>query len=570
MKEASFTWRITLAASTSSCESEIKTVKHPPTEKNYRRKPGALLIGLLLTGALIGSACNLAQRVVDSVPSINPTATLTVSPTAPAGDPDPTPPGTGPVEVIRPPDEIVAGQEPALLPGQTGSLEHLPDAPRYWIEVQIDFSGQAYQAVQRLDYTNTEGVTLDSLFFRLLPNGGAAYGKGSLEITALQVGGLTAQSRLSVSDSALEVLLPQPVAPGQKALIEMEFSGQVPKEFAGGGYGIFNFSQNVMSLSGWYPMLAVYDESGWNLQPVSNIGDSVYADIAFYEVQAAVSTPVTAAASGVDTQGQEGELSTSFTFISGPVREFYLALATSFKVMRQEVDGILVSSYYASGAERGAQTALEVAAASLRIFNERVGPYPYTQLDIVQTPMRYAAGVEFPGVILLASHLYAQSDRAFFPEVVAHEVAHMWWYNTVGNNVFTEPWLDEALTTYSSTLYFEFEQGPDAKAALIREWQQMYGSYTSQGMDAPITRDLAYFEQGSENLYSIVVYIKGALFFHALRQEIGDQAFFAALQNYYQEHAYGLATGQDLLDAFESAAGQQLDELYNQWLFSPP
>jgi aminopeptidase N len=65
------------------------------------------------------------------------------------------------------------------------------------------------------------------------------------------------------------------------------------------------------------------------------------------------------------------------------------------------------------------------------------------------------------------------------------------------------------------------------------------------------------------------VYTKAALFFHALRQEIGDEAFFEALQNYYQAEKYGIALPDDLLTAFEQASGRPLEPFYKEWLYAP-
>jgi aminopeptidase N len=89
------------------------------------------------------------------------------------------------------------------------------------------------------------------------------------------------------------------------------------------------------------------------------------------------------------------------------------------------------------------------------------------------------------------------------------------------------------------------------------------------GKDDVVTEDMQYFESlGDPRVYSRVVYTKAALFFKALRDAIGDQAFFAALQAYYLDNQYQVATGADLLASFEAASGKQLDELYKEWLYS--
>jgi aminopeptidase N len=184
--------------------------------------------------------------------------------------------------------------------------------------------------------------------------------------------------------------------------------------------------------------------------------------------------------------------------------------------------------------------------------------------------MQYAQGVEYPGIVLIASDLYAKPDEPGFIVAIAHETAHQWWYNVVGDDVFDSPWLDEALTTYSSSLYEEFALGPAYANGLLNYWQQRYAKLVQDGNDDQVTASLAHFERlNNPAVYSGVVYVKGALFFQALRQEIGDQAFFSALQQYYQNEQFQIATPQDLLAAFEQASGRNLQDFYQQWLYSP-
>ena len=189
---------------------------------------------------------------------------------------------------------------------------------------------------------------------------------------------------------------------------------------------------------------------------------------------------------------------------------------------------------------------------------------------MVDAPMRNALGVEYPGVFLVGDSLYDKPDEPEFAITIAHETAHQWWYSVVGNDVFDSPWMDEGLTTYSSSLYYEFDRSPEFARGLIDFWQQRYEGLKKEGKDDRVTASLEYFEdQGASSVYGAVVYTKAALFFHALRQEIGDDAFFAGLQRYYQAHKYGIASPLDLLNAFEEASGRSLEAFYNEWLYTP-
>ncbi|HWQ83065.1 MAG TPA: M1 family metallopeptidase, partial [Anaerolineales bacterium] len=440
---------------------------------------------------------------------------------------------------------------------------------RYQLDVSITPEQLSFQGNLVLDYTNLESTALGTLFFRLLPNGQRSYGNGSLSVDNVQVNGENQAVNLSLEDTILEVTLDPALEPGASATIAMNFQGEVPEDFGGedsGGYGIFNFSAEVMALASWYPILAVYDEAGWHLDPVSYIGDSVYSDMADYEVEIELPADQVLVSTGVARQTGAGGDRQLLVVESGPVRDFFMILSPRFRSLQSRFGGTRVNSYYLPGHENGGQRALEVAVLSIETFNRQFGAYPYTELDVVDAPMQNAGGVEYPGIVLVGDSQYTDYNETGFAVTTAHEVAHQWWYNLVGNDVFAEPWLDEALASYTSGIYLEAAQGKPALDGLMSHYQERYQRSLDSSGDHPINESLAYFEsQTNPNAYGGIVYAKGALFFDAVRQEIGDEAFFAAMRSYFDTYRYGIAAGKDLLAAFEAAAGRPLAELFQTW-----
>jgi aminopeptidase N len=172
--------------------------------------------------------------------------------------------------------------------------------------------------------------------------------------------------------------------------------------------------------------------------------------------------------------------------------------------------------------------------------------------------------------VLIGASLYDNPQDPAFIVTITHEAAHQWWYNLVGNDVFLEPWLDEGLTTYTSAVFLQDTYGQDAYAGLVEYWSQRYARLVQDGYDEQVARPLEYFEQlGNPSVYGGVVYTKCALFFKALREEVGDKVFFGVLRQYFSENKYQIATGEDLLDLFERQAGRDLDALYQEWLYTP-
>ncbi len=469
-------------------------------------------------------------------------------------------------------EDELPDQDIALLPAAQADLAYLEDIPHYQIDLFLDYDRQSFDGRLNLDYTNMESISLDRLYFRLLPNGNKSYGNGSLIVDQVKVGEQLIETGLSLEDTILEVPLLINLDSGEQVEVEIDFHGKVPVDFGGeetpSGYGIYNFSDGVLALSGWYPILAVYDDEGWNLDPTSPIGDSVFSDIAYYSVTLEVDSDLVPATTGVEVGHQSEEGQTKYQFVSGPVRDFFLILSPDFEIQSEIVAGTKVNSFYLPEHEEGGEVALSLTSNSLRTFNERFGPYPYTELDVVEAPMRNALGVEYPAIFLISSQLYDDPQDVTFIVATVHEVAHQWWYNLVGNDVFDDPWLDEALTTYSSSLYFE-EISQQAYQGLIDYWQSRYEQLERNGEDDLITQNLNHFENlNNHSVYGTVVYSKGALFFAALREEVGDKAFFDALQKYYLQHKYQIADPEDLLNAFEETVGRSLEDFYQGWLYA--
>jgi len=143
-------------------------------------------------------------------------------------------------------------------------------------------------------------------------------------------------------------------------------------------------------------------------------------------------------------------------------------------------------------------------------------------------------------------------------------VAHQWWMVVVGNDQIDEPWLDEALTQYSTMLYYESVYGEERAQSILRgEFEQTYQSLIRRGRDLPAGLPA---EAYAPDVYWDVVYDKGALYFHELRQEVGDEAFFEILQTYYRRHRYQIATPRAFLATVEAVTGNPHRDIYERWI----
>jgi aminopeptidase N len=246
------------------------------------------------------------------------------------------------------------------------------------------------------------------------------------------------------------------------------------------------------------------------------------------------------------------------------MRNFVFILGEDFNYANRVVQGVVVNSYYYRGHRRGGEKALQTAADALAAFTELFGPYPYAELDIVETP-NTLGGMEYPGLVVIEDALYPGVGGVEW--LAAHEVAHQWWFGVVGSDQIDEPWLDEALTQYSTMLYYEKVYGPERGAGVVNSvFVSAHRSLIARGRDVPAGLPASRYDPA---LYWEVVYDKGALYFDALRHAVGDRAFFEILRTYYTEHRYRIATPDSFLAVVERTTGNRYESIFERWIGRP-
>ncbi|UCC85669.1 MAG: hypothetical protein JSV81_12470 [Anaerolineales bacterium] len=521
-----------------------------------------------LPGLLAGESGVASPSAAPATPALGrPTATRVQSQPEDTPTLRPASPSPQPASVSTPAVDLqdLALYQPALRPEFAADVEAAPGATRYFIQVSLDPDQPAsLSGVERVRYTNTESLALEDLYFRLYPN--LPHYGGWMTVEGVMLNDAPVETALEAEGSALRVPLEPPLEPGAVADLTLWFQETLPTH-AEAGYGLYAYADQVYALAGFYPTIPVYDDEGWNVEVAPAYGDATFTDVAFYQVRLTVPAKLTVVSSGTTLDVvEEADGTRTWVAVGGPMRDFYVAMSAGYQVVSQEVDGTRINSYYRSGQAPGGELALSYAVDALRLFEAQLGDYPYAELDVVATPTT-AGGIEYPGAIVVAQTLYDE-EGGYLELVIAHEVAHQWWYGLVGNDQLDEPWLDEALTNYSAYLYYEETSGR-ARADFIKErvFEAAYQAAQQEGRDRGVGGPVAGF---SEPAYTEIVYGKGPLFFGALRTQLGEDAFLSGLQAYLEAHRYGVAYPEDLVAAFEEASGQQIDDLYRFWILGQP
>lgn len=160
----------------------------------------------------------------------------------------------------------------------------------------------------------------------------------------------------------------------------------------------------------------------------------------------------------------------------------------------------------------------------------------------------------------------AREEQDLVDIVNVHEMAHAWFGDHVTCRDHSHAWLKESFATYVESLYLERTRGEDAlHADLLGNRDAYFAEHDDRYKRPIVTRRF----ESSWDLFDAHLYPGGALRLHALRCELGDEAFFAGVRLYLARHGGGTAETDDLRRALEQTSGRELARFFDQWLLSP-
>lgn len=444
--------------------------------------------------------------------------------------------------------------------------------------IEIEYADHALTATQNIDYINSSDVYFDKIYMHLYPNNfskGATntpvstlnmkkaypngFSEGHITINNLKVNNNQQDVVLSGTDyDILEVDVGN-LAPNDRISIDIEYSVTIPNCLHRFGYG-----DNTINVANFYPIVAVYDGE-WNLDPYSSNGDPFYSDMANYEVNISVPSDFVLASTGVVNNINTVDNVTTHNVSAKAVRDFAFVMSDKFNVVSEKYQDINIMYYYYD--DKNFSQNLKAGVDSIKTFNSLFGEYPYTTYSIVKANFIHG-GMEFPNMVIISDDVTDIND---YVNVIVHETAHQWWYGLVGNNEYDYGWLDEGLTDYSTALFYknnpeygvEFDEiiknTTNSYVTFVEVYTKVLGS-----VDTSMTRSLG--EYNTEPEYVYMAYVKGALLFDSLRENVGEEKFIHTMQKYFSEYKYKNATPNDLIGMFEKNLCCEMRGFFDSWL----
>ena len=416
-----------------------------------------------------------------------------------------------------------------------------------------------------LSHINRLDKTFKEIYMHIYPNAYKSYGGGIYIHSILNLGTKNYLKYDVMGDdkTVLRIYLDTELKKFDKIILNISYTIYIPH--IGDRFG---FNRDIYALGNCFPILAVYDDEGWNLDPYVFYGESFYSHVADYDVYIKIKKDFIIAATGVLVNTTYSNGYKIEHWVGKNIREFAFVASKFFEVYKILYNNITIYSYYLPEAGSMGIRAAEIARQALKVFGEHYGPYVYPEYRVVAVDF-WAGGMEYPSLIMIATSLYDPNKREVFELVIAHETGHQWWYGMVGDDENDEPWLDEGLTEYATIMYFEWTYGRATGRRIFNKYYKnrfyrfidRYKSY-----DKPIASTMYDF-RGASFAYFYIVYKKGACVLDMLRYILGDDIFFDIFRTLYNRFKFKTATIRDFINIAEEVSGRDLDWFFDFWLY---
>jgi len=375
--------------------------------------------------------------------------------------------------------------------------------------------------------------------------------KISLDLSRLQVGKVKLQGartvKFSQTPNKLTITPPTTIAAQTTFVLTIDYSGSpVPRPSPWGPVGWEELTDGVLVAAqptgapSWFPC-----------------NDDV-ADKATYDIQVAAEQAYTVVCNGRMTEHRVAAGRGHWRYLQEEPTATYLATLQIGRYERAEttfasVPGVLA---YPQAIRSRVEHDFAPVADMMTLFERLFGPYPFASYTVVVTADDLEIPLESQALATFgANHADGHGGAE---RLIAHELAHQWFGNSVGLTSWKDIWLNEGFACYSEWLWSESKGGPSVDT-LARQFRRHLVSQ-------PV--DIVLGDPGPALMFDDRVYKRGALTLHALRLTIGDENFFDLLRAWTTQHHHGTATTDDFRALAATFATEPLDALFDAWLFA--
>jgi aminopeptidase N len=525
-----------------------------------------------MIGELEKQAC---QKVAFTMSTIQPVPSGIASlarPSAPPASTLVTPAAVDSVSIGRCGDPAPPDPPPTPTPGADGIGDpYFPqmgnggyDAQHYTVDMSVDVDANTVQATTTMDARATQDLSSLNLDLR------------GFEVSKVTVNG--GDAKFSRKDGELTVVPAEALKAGDDFQVAVQYSGE-PEPWQ---------SQGVSFEVGWKKYdggISVDCEpdgaSSWI--PVNDHP----RDKASYTFKIDVPSGYQVAANGTLVATEDHDGRTRFTWDAKDPMASYLAMIQIGDYQRQDdsgPNGLPIRNYFPPRLADAAKYDFGRTGEMIDYFGQLFGPYPHEAYGAVVIPRSEVGGALECQTMSIFDPFVVTGDRSY-ENVVAHELTHQWFGDGVSVKNWKDIWLNEGFASYGEWLWQEKTQGADSVRQTAREvydWLAGRGRASAVEPPSSVRKMLAAHRHGldqhtwgpiqigappSNDLFDEQVYMKGALVLYALREKVGDSAFFDGMRSYFGQYKGGNAEIADFQAVMEKTSGQPLGDFFQSWLY---
>ncbi|WP_150309084.1 M1 family metallopeptidase [Planctomonas psychrotolerans] len=370
--------------------------------------------------------------------------------------------------------------------------------------------------------------------------------KFSLDLAGLRVSSVRVNGdpapKYSHLGSTLSVTPPDTIAAGDRFAVTVAYAGAPsPRRTPWGELGWEELSDGVLVASQpsgsctWFPC---------NDRP---------GDKATFRIRVTVDAPYTVVCSGHLVSRTKVSGRRSWVYEQEVPTSPYLATVQigRYATTTMRAGSVIATVAYPPALEARVRSDFAVVPGMMALFEQLFGPYPFGKYHLVVTDDALEIPLEAQAMAVFGSN---HIDGAGSTErLIAHELAHQWFGNSVGLTEWRHIWLNEGFACYAEWLWSEHSGGASADALARGHHARL----------ARLGQDIRIGEPGARLMFDDRVYKRGALTLHAVRRRLGDPAFFDLLTRWCDRHRHGTVTTADFVA--ESGLGSGF---FQPWLFS--
>ena len=433
--------------------------------------------------------------------------------------------------------------------------------PKYILKAELNYGDHHLMVEEVIIYHNNAQEALSELLLMVDP----LYYPNVFHLITLTWDNRDAIHDYTLDEGQLRIPLREPLEPGDGIQLNLTYELNLPSPEASPYKRPipFGYTSRQTNLVDWYPFVPPYvPGEGWLAHKASYYGEHLVYETADFEVSIRLTDNkdnlVIAASAPAKTHDEWHH------FQHENARNFVWSVSHAYQVMTNRVGNVTIISYSFPVHSQAGEAVLKATSDALSLYSELFAPYSRDTFSVVEAD--FLDGMEYDGLYFLSNgfyNLYTNTPGEYLISIAAHETAHQWWYAMVGNDQAMEPWLDEAMCTYSERLFYE-NLYPEA---LDWWWDYRIFYYQPHGM----IDDSIYNPHGEIEAYRAyrdAVYLNGALFLEDMRNFIGDEAFFSFLRAYPLNFRYGIVTTIDFLRAIKNFTPKDTNTIIEKY-FSP-